>query len=612
MACYKREAEADVTVSMPYVVEAEIGETAVMNCQFSIPGNRSYIYINWFSTFQRGEVPWKKIVSVFQNKETWASNQDRDRLSITKNFSLIIQKVTPQDANTYICQVGLDWLNMTDSQTKLQVSKAPEAPEVQLAKGGSQPFNLPFQEMATCTARNGFPAPSITWYKNGDLLLPKDEEIGIHTTIATEPSGLITVRSVLSSRVTQEDRKAQFHCQVSYMLMGTNKTAMSEGFRISLYYATQSLSFVLDHPNPELKEGDNVTLVCEGDGNPPPKYTIFKSEDSIYSPPDGKLSFSSVRRNDSGLYWCIALDFQTLEELIGSVNLLVKYLDVPTIFPTGHQEPSEGENLVLTCSTKGSGPLKFQWQKKGKLIADGAILKLTSISYKETGKYNCRVMMPDFPDWVRTRKIFVAVRAKPRKLPLKQNMNVQEGEVVDLSCSFHSVPQLNISWSTTKGTIRTSRRKYRYNSTLSILVTKEVLESGLRCIAENELGSEEQRFPLRPETKLHPDKAESLTWESKWVIITVCLLAIATLGAVFYFLHKKGKLACGKKEMTRPEDHKDKIVLEVKSDKLPEEEEPSAEYQQTLRRDCKVSWPLTATAIIRGCGFHLVPDGVVV
>lgn len=51
----------------------------------------------------------------------------------------------------------------------------------------------------------------------------------------------------------------------------------------SLSDATQSLSFVLDHPNPELKESDSVTLVCEGDGNPPPKYTIFKSEVSLFS-----------------------------------------------------------------------------------------------------------------------------------------------------------------------------------------------------------------------------------------------------------------------------------------------------------------------------------------
>ncbi|XP_060551021.1 cell surface glycoprotein MUC18 isoform X2 [Pantherophis guttatus] len=568
------DAETNVEVSMPDVVEAEIGETAVIDCEFSLPENSSYTYINWFS----GEkMTRKRLISLIQDKEDWAEDQYRDRLNIAKNFSLVIKKVTPQDAKLYICQVGLGSLGVGENRTKLQVSKAPELPEFQLAKDGFRAAEPTLQEIATCTARNGFPAPSIVWYKNREALQPKDEETGIHATVITESSGLITIRSMLSARVAKEDREAQFHCQVNYTLMGKNKTAVSESFRINVLYATQNLSFTLDQPNQELKEGDNATLVCEGDGNPPPEYTLFKTEDSQYSSPDGKMLFPSVMRNDSGLYWCKALDLHTLEELIASVDLMVNYLDVPTIFPAGPQQPAEGEDLVLTCSTTGSGPLKFQWQKKGKLIADGAVLNLTFITYEKMGNYTCVVTMPDFPGWVRSRHIFIAVRAKPQKVHLEQNLGVREGEVVDLTCSFYSVPRMNISWSTSNSTVHTSRRKNHYNSTLSVLVTKEILKSGLNCTGENELGSENQHFPLWLKTKEHPDKTETITQESKGVIIVaviVCLLLFAVLGAVLYFLHKKGKLACGrsgKQEITRPEAHKDEIVVEVKSDKLPEE-----------------------------------------
>ncbi|XP_070808616.1 cell surface glycoprotein MUC18 isoform X1 [Pituophis catenifer annectens] len=573
-SCGRGDAETNVEVSMPDVVEAEIGETAVIDCEFSLPENSSYTYINWFS----GEkMTRKRIISLIQDKEDWAEDQYRDRLNIAKNFSLVIKKVTPQDAKLYICQVGLGSLGVGENRTKLQVSKAPELPEFQLAKDGFRAAEPTLQEIATCTARNGFPAPSIVWYKNREALQPKDEETAIHATVITESSGLITIRSMLSARVAKEDREAQFHCQVNYTLMGKNKTAVSESFRINVLYATQNLSFTLDQPNQELKEGDNATLVCEGDGNPPPEYTLFKTEDSQYSSPDGKMLFPSVMRNDSGLYWCKALDLHTLEELIASVDLTVNYLDVPTIFPAGPQQPAEGEDLVLTCSTTGSGPLKFQWQKKGKLIADGAVLNLTFITYEKMGNYTCVVTMPDFPGWVRSRHIFIAVRAKPQKVHLEQNLGVREGEVVDLTCSFYSVPRMNISWSTSNATVHTSRRKNHYNSTLSVLVTKEILKSGLNCTGENELGSENQHFPLWLKTKEHPDKTETITQESKGVIIVaviVCLLLFAVLGAVLYFLHKKGKLACGrsgKQEITRPEAHKDEIVVEVKSDKLPEE-----------------------------------------
>lgn len=57
--------------------------------------------------------------------------------------------------------------------------------------------------------------------------------------------------------------------------------------------ATQNLSFILDQSNQELKEGDNVTLICEGDGNPPPEYTLFKMEVSLLSQTPFQLCHTS-------------------------------------------------------------------------------------------------------------------------------------------------------------------------------------------------------------------------------------------------------------------------------------------------------------------------------
>ncbi|XP_013930607.1 PREDICTED: cell surface glycoprotein MUC18-like, partial [Thamnophis sirtalis] len=342
-SCGGGDAEANVEVSMPDVVEAEIGETVIINCEFSLPENSSYAYINWFSGEKMAR---KKIISLIQDKEDWAEDQYRDRLNIAKDFSLVIRKVTVQDAKTYICQVGLGSLGVSENQTKLQVSKAPELPEVQLVKDGFRAAEPTPQEIATCTARNGYPAPSIIWYKNREVLHPKDKETEIRATVITESSGLITILSMLSIQVVKEDREAQFHCQVNYTLMGTNKTAVSESFKINVLYATQNVTFTLDQANQELKEGDNATLVCEGDGNPPPEYTLFKTEDTQFLAPDGRLLFSSVLRNDSGVYVCKALDLHTFEEFAASVDLMVNYLDVPTIFPAGPQEPAEGEDLL--------------------------------------------------------------------------------------------------------------------------------------------------------------------------------------------------------------------------------------------------------------------------
>uniref|UniRef100_A0A4W3GQA7 Uncharacterized protein n=2 Tax=Callorhinchus milii TaxID=7868 RepID=A0A4W3GQA7_CALMI len=58
------------------------------------------------------------------------------------------------------------------------------------------------------------------------------------------------------------------------------------------------------------------------------------------------------------------------------------------------------------------------------------------------------------------------------------------------------------------------------------------------------------------------------------VAIIVCILVLAILGAVLYFLYKKGKISCGrsgKQDITHTDAH-DNIVVEAKNEqKVPEE-----------------------------------------
>lgn len=106
-------------------------------------------------------------------------------------------------------------------------------------------------------------------------------------------------------------------------------------------------------------------------------------------------------------------------------------------------------------------------------------------------------------------------------------------------------------------------------SNLTVRVSHDLVRAGALCRVSNRLGVSEERIQLVVDQKS--------TAESQGVIIVaiiVAILVVAVLGAVIYFLHKKGKLPCGragKQDITKPEARKDKIVVEVKSDKLPEE-----------------------------------------
>ncbi|XP_060124295.1 cell surface glycoprotein MUC18 [Zootoca vivipara] len=587
--CSRGGAESNVAVYMPDLVEAKLGDTAIIKCEFALPENGSYVYVNWYS-MEKGKMERKKIIYMVQGKE----HQDEplnDRLSITPDFFLKISKVVLQDAKNYVCQVGFGMHGVAENRSELRVSKAPEKPEIQRTNRGISTGDPHLSEIATCTSRNGYPTPTLTWYKNEVPLKLDGNEIEIRPGLIKESSGLWTVRSTLSAKVTKEDRSAEFYCQVSYSLMGNNKTSKSDSFKVDVHYPSESLRFVIDAPGPDVKEGDNVTLRCEADGNPPPLYTLYRMEEKEVLEQDseqGFLHLYNITKERSGAYQCKVLDLQDVmpEELTANVTLLVNYLDEPAITSvppvTSLRQLQEGEDALLTCNATGSKPLVFHWEKKGKVIEKGNLLNLTNVSYNTSGKYTCVVQMPmpDTPAISRSKLVQVTVHAKPVLVARKEVVHVRSGEMVNLTCVGYSISTLQISWSV-NGSVSTSGLPGGHQRTSTVLfqVTEALLESGVNCSAKNKMGITQHHFMLaqRQEGGTPHAKTEQTAQESKGVIIVavvICILAIAVLGAVLYFLHKKGKLTCGrsgKQEITKPEAHKDEIVVEVKSDKLPEE-----------------------------------------
>ncbi|XP_044295566.1 cell surface glycoprotein MUC18 isoform X1 [Varanus komodoensis] len=592
--CWRGGTGSNVEVFTPELVEEAIGTVAVIPCEVKLPEDGNYAYVNWYTMDRNTR---KKIIYMIQGKQHHAEPEFQDRLSMSANFSLVISKVTLKDAKVYVCQVGLGSLGVGENRTELRVYKIPESPEILESDGGITASDSKMHTIGRCVSRNGYPTPTITWYKNKEPLSADGTEIEIRPAVTMESSGLITLSSTLSARVTKEDRHANFTCQVSHEK--GKALPQSKSFKINVHYPSENISFQIEAQSP-VKEGDNVTLRCKADGNPEPEYTFHKVEDKEVELPStvggGELVFHSVERSASGLYRCKALDLQNFMELTADLNLPVHYLDVPTIIPEQPKHLREGDNLHLACSTTSSGPVEIHWERNGNEITKGHFLNLTSMRFEMSGNYSCVARMLQAPSLVRSKQVLLAVHAKPLLASPKELVLVQKGKMAKLTCTVLSVPKPKITWSISNGTILSSRINFQYNSTLTVQVTEELLDSGINCSAENRLGRVEHHFRLEqiPEKKA-PDsskgndtsreaeepgsipKKEPTKQESRGIIIVaviVCILVLSILGAVLYFLHKKGRLPCGrsgKQEITRPEAHKDEIVVEVKSDKLPEE-----------------------------------------
>ncbi|XP_043356898.1 cell surface glycoprotein MUC18 isoform X3 [Dermochelys coriacea] len=582
-----------VEVSMLEVVEVELGQTARIPCNFSLPEESDYAYINWFYIDKRSRT---KIYYMVRGQVFEVDPEYKGRVAMEEDFTLTISRVTLQDARTFVCQVGAGSLGVGENRTKLHIYKTPEPPEIQVNDAGIPVTSKEIPKIAVCISKNGFPAPNITWYKNGSPLWQDDTpEISILSTLIKESSGLYTVSSTLFAHVSREDRQSRFHCEVSYCLLGADQTAASEKVNVTVFYSTEKLSLVIRSPQPQVREGDEVTLHCEGDGNPPPEYNLLKvqegaqPEEKDLTSSNGVLILRKVKKDDSGRYLCRTFDLDSMANLEATAELSVNYLEGLKITPEGPIQLQQGEGLALTCDARGSKPLEFRWkkEKKGKLLGHGKQMKLSNLTLESSGNYSCEVAVAGVPGLSRSKQVYVAVHAKPQISPKDSLVPVKQNELVTLMCKATALPEPTITWSI-NGTVQNHTDHHRVISNLTVQVTPELLQSGVTCMATNKLGTSSLHITLQlrmtttspppiGNTTAEPIKKEQKTQESKGVIIVaviVCILVIAVLGAVLYFLHKKGKIPCnrtGKQDITRPDARKDEIVVEVKSDKLPEE-----------------------------------------
>ncbi|NWU77900.1 MUC18 protein, partial [Onychorhynchus coronatus] len=568
-------AASKLEVSTPAVVEVEVGDTARIECNFYIPGNGSYTYIDWFYV-DRSNSP-VRLCHVTDTEVLKEDTDYKERLSVGEDKALSISKVTVQDARIFVCRVGAGSSSVGENRTELRVYKVPKTPEIDPNPAGISVQNSDNSQIARCVSRNSFPPPNITWHKNGEQLHPQENrELEVKYTRTRESSGLYTVTSTLFAPVTREDRNSRYHCTVHYWLRGQRHALESQKVQITVFYPAEHLTLQVVPSSALVKEGDNVKLVCEADGNPPPVFSFYKRElddhwqdlSRLTEPNSGVLTLHGVNKSSSGLYKCQSLDLDDMTELEENVELVVNYIEGVHVKMEPSSPLREGDSVTLSCDAHSPVALDYQWRdEKGRKVAEGNQLFLSNLTFETPNNFSCKVVAPSVPGLEQSKQVSVAVQGKPRIVAISSPLYVRQDEVVNLTCKAIAFPRPSVHWNV-NGTAHEYVDNQHIASNLTVRVSHDLLRAGAMCRVSNALGVSEKHIQLLD---------QKTTAESQGVIIVaiiVAILVVAVLGAVIYFLHKKGKIPCGragKQDITRPEARKDKIVVEVKSDKLPEE-----------------------------------------
>ncbi|XP_037739159.1 basal cell adhesion molecule isoform X2 [Chelonia mydas] len=583
---------AVVQISVPAQVEVLLGSPVTIPCTHSITGSPDARLVEWFITDRDGE---RRRVAYSEGGRGGVDQgtEYSGRVHMDPDLSLVLPKADVSDERAFSCQVTAGTAGSAEGVAQLRVYEPPEPPALTANPGILSVMERSASEIATCSSRNANPAPTISWFKDGARLeapTERNDDLYVVSRSVKEASGLQSVSSTLYLRPSKADKDAQFQCLVQYPLpRGQVGNTTSERFSLMLHYFTENVEFTLESPV-VIKEGDDVRLRCQGDGQPEPEYIFYRVQASqaveLATKQDGVLTLPSVSRASSGTYRCQVLDFDSPPEvqLEKEVIIHVNYLDPLTLHPGRRVTVPLGGDVTLTCSGQGSQPPKLVWRKGKERVAHGDTHTLHSVSYQMAGTYTCEASVPSVPGLQRDQTIQVTVEGKPEmeERPTRHQL-LAEGQRIQLTCSALGHPEPELSWSLPGVKPVVSSTGNQVMSEVMVEVTAALAKSGIWCRARNRFGEATQHFILEIEPPAATPSssppavggAEPQGGSGAAVVaVVVCVLLLLLIVGFFYCMQRRGHLSCGageKRSLTPKEGGAEDPAVEMKTDKRNEQ-----------------------------------------
>ncbi|XP_075956121.1 melanoma cell adhesion molecule b isoform X3 [Anarhichas minor] len=610
---------ARVEVNMEDRVEVFRGETASMTCIFTSSEAVDNIMIQWFYVMQTGEKQ-----RIFYQDPTGTVVDEgtpfTDRISVngtgaTGAIVVTISNVQLADELQFICLINGLTGETGEGRTKLKVFVRPDFPTIEGVQTGIS-LNEGPSKIGTCEVKNGFPWPNITWYRNNAPLRGAPDVLKLVSSTTVESSGLFSVKSELIMKVMKEDKDDLFYCEVNYFVPGGLRMTETPPINITVYYPSTAVSVWVESPKGNIKEGDSIELQCRENGNKPSSILTISDEKGGNTVDSNVLVLDNVTRLNSGVYQCASMDMDTYEEISGNTTVFVNYLDPAVVLPKDSVVVDQGAELTATCNALSSLQTQTVWLKDGEAVSMGNSLILKDATFDSAGEYVCVVTVLEIEGMETSGTLHVEVQGPPEIMkPDDTEMEESFGTTVDLSCSVRGFPTPSVTWTTSDGKILPPASQIEswgeVHSVVSIKVTSDITAF---CNASNNFGTDALTFNIAAtintttpattstststtttttttttatNTSATPTsatntsatvKAETLIPPKKEgngfliAVIIICILLLAILGSVLYFLYKKGKICgrSGKQDLTKEKSSKDNIVVEMKSDNTEE------------------------------------------
>ncbi|XP_056468170.1 melanoma cell adhesion molecule b isoform X3 [Gadus chalcogrammus] len=602
--------KAQVKVEMEDRVEVTLGTAAEIPCLYTTDDGFGGLIIEWFYLDPAG----KQHRIYFQDptmriEETNSQFTGRIKVDVTPSQGsgqvlLRVLETRLGDEVDFICLVKSLTDGNDQGKTQLRVFEKPAHPIIKSVDKDIWFNNEEPVKIGSCEAKNGYPRPNITWYKDNTPLSNVPNEVSVVSQVATGSSGLFSVESELSLKVVKEDQGSEFYCEVNYQIIGGFGMLESEKKKIRVSYPSDEVNLWVKSPKRDIKEGDTVEFECLGNGNPQPLVTFRNREMVELNAINNVLELRNVSRLDSGLYECVTTHIETFEEVVGNTTLFVNYLEPADVSPEETLTLSQGADLNQSCNALSSLKTHTVWMKNGVKVATGNILSLRDVVYDMAGTYECMVTVPQLVGMETSAAFQLIVEGSPEiSEPQSTSLEQAVESTVVLTCRARGNPRPTITWRSA-GSLVDSQSNVTEDGVLSWVNVKVSSDLNVSCHASNTNGNVETLYSIKaivpttasPTTTLAtvvPTTASPTTTLATVVpptdrpastvgtaggsgviiaVLIICLLLLAILGSVLYFLYKKGKICgrSGKQDLTKEKTSRDNIVVEMKSDNTEE------------------------------------------
>ncbi|XP_029027792.1 CD166 antigen homolog isoform X2 [Betta splendens] len=464
-----------------------------------------------------------------------ATEEYSSRVSMASNSSLLLSAARLTDQRTFTCMVVSS--DIVEYPVNVVIYKTPTGLEISDIVKDLEIGKL--TKLGTCVAQEANPAANITWLKNNKPLVADGKVISIQTSVRVDPStGLSTTSSVLEYSANKEDVDAQFTCSTQHPV---GAELVSSPVTFTITYSTENIVLQVI-PQEPLKEGDNVTLKCEADGNPPPTSFNFYLKGEVVKVEYADIyTITNVSRDNTGEYKCSLTDNPALE---ASEYITVNYLDIYLSF-SGNIVRNASESLDLRVQINASGKAKTSWTKDNvKLDKQPEFKKLT---YSDSGHYECVVTMGPL---TRKASFHLVVEGAPVITQLSKHRTDRDHKL--LVCTAEGSPKPAVSWSINGTSIDESpfvngkiTHKITVVPTANLTVT---------CSVSNEFGTASRAINVSSHQSDDSDQTKLVVG-----VVVGLLVATVVIGLVYWVYMKKSKQGSwktGEKEDGSSEEEK--------------------------------------------------------